>query len=99
MPLPNFHSVRIRDPGAFTRILQLQELPNGIRILGGPLKSDPRGPGKPQSYRFPKDKFTVTQAKAWLKDHDIKYILFEPAEPSATGKAMNKFIRKKAGRS
>lgn len=78
-PLPNFHSARIASPNLFVRIVQLQELPNGIRILGGPLKSDPQGSGKPQSYRFPRDKFTVSEAKTWLKDHDIKVILFEPA--------------------
>jgi len=52
-------------------------------IYGGPLKTDPSGSGKPQAYRFPKDKFTVAQAKAWLKEHDITYILFEPATEGA----------------
>lgn len=83
MPLPNFHSARIKSPDAFVRIVTLQTLPNGIAILGGPLKSDPSGSGKPQAYRFPKAKFTVAQAKAWLKEHDITYVLFEPAAPSA----------------
>lgn len=49
-------------------------------IYGGPLKSDPRGATKVQSIRFPKDKFSVKQAKAWLKDHKHKHILFEPAK-------------------
>ncbi|KKN24458.1 hypothetical protein LCGC14_0894830, partial [marine sediment metagenome] len=83
-PFPNEHAARIASPGLFVRIVQLQKLPNGIRILGGPLKTDPQGSGKPQSYRFPRDKFTSSEAKTWLKDHDIKFILFEPA----TGKDM-----------
>ena len=49
-------------------------------IYGGPLKSDPRGPTKVQAIRFPKDKFSVKEAKKWLKDHKRKYILFEPAK-------------------
>lgn len=83
-PFANEHAARIASPNLFERIVQLEKLPNGIRILGGPLKSDPQGSGKPQSYRFPKDKFTVSEAKAWLSDHEIKFILFEPA----TGKDM-----------
>ena len=36
-----------------------------------------------QSYRFDKNKFTIEEAKIWLKKHDISYISFEPAsEPS-----------------
>ena len=83
MPYPNYHSARIKSPDAFARIRVLQTLPNGILIYGGPLKTDPRGSGKPQAYRFPKTKFTVAEAKAWLKDHDITYTLFEPAGPAA----------------
>jgi uncharacterized protein len=79
-PLPNFHAARVRDPGDFARILQLKELPNGIRIIGGPLKSDPQGSMVAQSYRFPKTKFTAASAKQWLKKHDIKYLTFEPAK-------------------
>lgn len=79
LPFPNEHAARIADPELFARVVQLQELPNGIRVLGGPLKTDPAGSGKTQSYRFPKDKFTVDQARKWLQDHDIKPILFEPA--------------------
>jgi len=79
-PFTNFHAARVRDPDDFVRIRVLQTLPNGIMIYGGPLKSDPQGSTKPQTYRFPKDKFTVAEAKKWLTDHDIKYISFEPAE-------------------
>ncbi|GAG77318.1 unnamed protein product, partial [marine sediment metagenome] len=32
-----------------------------------------------QAYRFKKINFTAAEAKKWLKDHDIKYMLFEPA--------------------
>lgn len=79
MPFPNFHAARAVNPDNFVRIVQLQELPNGVRILGGPLKTDPRGSGKPQSYRFPISGFTASEARKWLSDHDITVQLFEPA--------------------
>jgi len=93
-PMPNFHSARIRDPDDFVRIVQLKELENGIRVIGGPLKSDPDGPTEAQAYRFPKDKFTVAEAKKWLKDHDIKYIDFEPAseDKAAEGEIERRFF-------
>ena len=78
-PYPNFHAARVRDPKDFSSIVVLQTLPNGIMIYGGTLKSEPKGLSKPQAYRFPKDKFTASEAKQWLKDHNIKYILFEKA--------------------
>jgi len=79
MPYPNFHSARIRQPGRFVRIRVLRILSNGIMIYGGPLKSDSRGLSKTQSYRFPVKKWTVAQAKAWLRKHKIKWLLFEKA--------------------
>ena len=93
-PFPNEHAARIASPNLFEKIVQLEKLPNGIRILGGPLKSDPQGSGKPQSYRFPRDKFTTSQARTWLKEHDIKFILFEPATGKDTYEnLLPKYIR------
>jgi hypothetical protein len=81
MPYPNFHAARVRRPGDFTRIRQLRQLPNGVRILGGPLKADPRGGTKAQSYWFPRDRFSAAEARAWLREHKIRIILFERATP------------------
>jgi hypothetical protein len=80
MPLPNFHSARVIGPDRFARIVTLRTLPNGIQILGGPLKTNPSGQGKPQAYRFPKSKFTVDQAKKWLKENNINFVSFEAAK-------------------
>ena len=79
MPYPNYHAARIKNPNLFVRIVVLRTLDNGIMIYGGPLKSNPGGGTTAQTYRFPRTKFTVAQAKTWLRDHDIKWILFEPA--------------------
>lgn len=78
-PYPNYHAARIKSPGLFLRVRVLQTTKEGIMIYGGPLKSDPRGPTKTQAVRFPKDKYSVKEAKAWLKEHKQSYILFEPA--------------------
>jgi ATP-dependent Clp protease protease subunit len=82
MPYPNFHAARVKDPDLFDHIVVLKTLDNGIMIYGGPLKSNPKGSIEDQAYRFPADKFTVAEAKKWLKDHDIHYILFEKATGS-----------------
>lgn len=82
MPYENFHAFRIRDPGDFDHIVMLEETPNGIQIYGGPLKSDPKGDTKAQTYRFPRAKFTFAEARNWMQEHNLKYIDSE----EATGK-------------
>ena len=79
MPFPNYHAARIKAPNLFLRVRVMQTTKEGIMIYGGPLKSDPRGPSKTQSIRFPKDKYSAKEAKAWLKEHKYSAILFEPA--------------------
>lgn len=81
MPYPNFHAARVRDPDDFIegtfRTIQLRP---GVSLILGKLKSDGKnGPMTAQAYRFDKRKFTVDQAKDWLKKHKVKTILFEPA--------------------
>jgi hypothetical protein len=64
------------------------EIKPGINLITGKLKEGgPNGPMTAQTYRFEMDKFTVDQAKAWLKKHKIKPILFEP------GKAEKKEVK------
>lgn len=81
MPYPNWHSARIRQPGGFVRIRVLWSK-QGIMARGGPLKSNPRGGAKIQAIWFKATKWTVSQAKKWLREHKYKYIEFE----KATGK-------------
>jgi hypothetical protein len=97
MPYPNFHSARVKEPGDFLEndthhIVMLAELPNGIQIYGGRLKSDPEGGTKPQTYRFPKTKFSPESARAWLKQHDISPISFEVATEKKDGEGIQKNV-------
>src|SRR5574343_494712 len=83
MPYPNFHAARVRDPGDFVdSSFRSKELPDtkGILLVMGKLKSDKNGSMVAQVYRFPKDSYTVDEAKKWLRDNNVKYILFEPAK-------------------
>jgi hypothetical protein len=77
MPFPNFHAARVKNPDLFDNIVVLKTFPNGIMIYGGKLKGETST--TEQSYRFPKSKFSVEEAKQWLKDHDITIITFEKA--------------------
>lgn len=79
MPFPNFHSARITAPGQYDRFAT-QNIAPGINIILG-IKG---GKSERQAIRFDKNKFTVQQAKAWLKEHDVKFILFEPATATAS---------------
>ena len=84
MPMVNFHAARVQNPddfldakGAWATIT----IKPGIELVTGKLKSDGMsGSMTAQSYRFDKDKFTVDQAKKWLKKHKVKTVLFEPAK-------------------
>jgi hypothetical protein len=77
-PYPNEHACRITDPGKYIRIRrQNDKFGKGIHAIWGI-----QGGGKPvelQAIRFSKDKFTPKEARAWLKDHEYKCKMFEPA--------------------
>lgn len=89
MPYPNFHAARVKSPGDFQNIVVLKKLPNGVMIYGGKLKGETTSTA--QAYRFPKDKFDAAQAKAWLKEHDIKVMLFEPAGKATDAEDLLRF--------
>lgn len=78
MPYPNEHAARLRDPGDFQPdSFRRKQIADGITLILGRLKGETTMTG--QAYRFKADKFTAAEAKAWLKDHDIKFISFEEA--------------------
>lgn len=81
IPYPNFHAARLKEPDLFLRIRVIWAK-QGIMAYGGPLKSDPRGGVVMQAIRFKASRWTVAEAKKWLKEHKYHVILFE----KATGK-------------
>jgi hypothetical protein len=79
-PYANEHAARLRDPGDFESIKQIwEDEDEGIRALGGPLKSDADGPNVEQAIRFDADKWTPSEAEEWLDENDYTVILFEEA--------------------
>lgn len=78
MPYPNEHAARIRNPGEFTEgSFRRLEVADGIIIIVGRLKGETTT--STQTYRFNRKKFTAAEAKEWLKEHNIKFTLFEKA--------------------
>ena len=78
MPYPNEHSARILNPASCTKTYGRQQIAPGISRVACRLKANPDKWGT-QAYRFQKTKFTAAEARAWLREHDIKYTLFEAA--------------------
>lgn len=77
MPFPNEHAARLKDPGKFKRFRrQKNKGGQGVDFIFG---VTPEGKTEVQAVRFAKTKFTVPEAKKWLKEHKMKSIMFEPA--------------------
>ncbi|GAH69526.1 unnamed protein product, partial [marine sediment metagenome] len=96
MPYANEHSARLRDPDDFDAdsfrrtkggtIYGSKKVPETIGIVWGKLKgkAKPDDPPIPQALRFPTENWTESEAKKWLEDNEIKFVLFEPAEEEKT---------------
>ena len=89
-PYPNEHSARLQDPGKFDKFRRKADgtlynkikVPSTIDVIWGHLEGEEDDSWAAQALRFPTKNWTTTEAKAWLKDNDIKYIGFEPASKS-----------------
>lgn len=78
MPYPNEHAARVGNPGKYTRFRR-RTLKPGIDVIFGVTSE---GKAEIQAYRFAKSKYTAEQAQAWLREHNVKPIKFEPAKES-----------------
>lgn len=100
-PYSNEHSARIKSPALFNpdtfkrkkdgTIYGSIKVPITAAVIWGKLKEHdaPADNPIPQAMRFPVEDWTVAQAKAWLKDNNVKYENFEPAEKSLEGVLQN----------
>lgn len=96
MPYPNEHAARIVDPGAFQReSFRRKKLTSGVDAIFAKRKGGTKM--EIQAYRFAKEKFTPSEAKEWLKKHNISQTMFEVAkdeideEDGCGGKRKKKF--------
>jgi len=93
MPYPSEHAARVRDPDDFQpNSFRSKTLPGGVRLILGRLRDE--STMTVQAYRFPADSYSVEEAKAWLKENDVKDILFE--EATGEEKAMRDMRNRKA---
>lgn len=78
MPYPNFHAFRLIQPSQFIDgSIKALDVGKGIQIYTGRLKST--GKSARQSIHFDKNKWTFSEAKEWIKDHNFKPIIQEKA--------------------
>lgn len=94
-PYPNEHSARLQSPDKFDKdsfrrtkggtIYGSKKVPSTISIIWAKLKgkAKPSDPPIAQALRFLTKSWTVAEAKKWLKDNNITFTLFEPAEKVA----------------
>ena len=105
-PYPNEHSARLQDPDKFDSksfrrtkgglVYGSKKIPTTISIIWGKLKNKakPADPPVAQALRFPVKDWTVTKAKKWLTDNEIKYKVFESAIRKTKKMWSKKYIEK-----
>ena len=77
MPITGQHAARQEDPSQFESFRRVHEdgLPEGIDFIYG-ITSE--GKSEVQSIRFDSGKWSESEAKKWLADHDFSSSQFEP---------------------
>jgi len=95
MPYVTEHSGRVKNPDLFVPTsFRRKKITDGVSIIIGKLKTDLTGSTVTQAYRFDKKKFTVAQARKWLKDHKIDTVSFEAAKNEMTVQNFNLLLHK-----
>jgi HK97 family phage major capsid protein/HK97 family phage prohead protease len=75
-PYPNEHAARLTDPDQYDDIRRVNdEFGAGIDAIYG-IKD---GTSELQALRFDADRFTPSEAREWLADHDFEAMMFEEA--------------------
>jgi len=81
MPFPNEHAARQTDPNQYVRFARHNGRGGaGIHFIFGVKRS---GLSEIQSIRFDKNRYTPSEARAWLKAHDFKTNLEVATQKSA----------------
>lgn len=65
-----YHHIPVKDKSQFVDgSFKTIDITSGIKAIVGKLKSDPQGSTHVQKYLFDVDKFSLEEAKKWVKDH------------------------------
>ncbi|MCK4374723.1 MAG: hypothetical protein KAX19_05315, partial [Candidatus Brocadiae bacterium] len=82
MPYGTVHSARLKDPKLYIRIRKEEnKFGPGIHAQWGIRRKAGKETAELQSIHFDASKFSAGEAKQWLRSHDYRPILFEPAQP------------------
>jgi hypothetical protein len=68
-PYPNEHACRLNDPGKYERFVRIKRKHNG-KEYSAIIGFKKGGGSEDQAYRYPKDTWSETEARAHCKDHD-----------------------------
>ena len=55
------------------------KIPSSIKVLFGQLKTQSGKDGAVQALRFPVSNWTSNEARVWLRNNKVKYVIFEGA--------------------
>lgn len=87
MPFPNEHAARMKDPKRYAKMRRENDkFASGIHAIWGVLED---GTTEVQAIHFDSAKFTAAEAKAWLKEHDMNPMEFEPASEARSASDNN----------
>jgi len=76
MPYPNEHACRLEDPGKFkrfTRVERKSSVGKTYSVLFGWMSVGGKEISREQAYRYPKDTWNASQARAHCKSHDGRF--------------------------
>jgi hypothetical protein len=76
MPMPNYHSFRLKNPSQFDRFSYKKHESAGVDLVIGWKNNH----SEIQAVRFDKDKFDMSQARKWMKEHNFSAIKTEKAK-------------------
>jgi len=99
LPFPNEHAARLKTPESLTPFVRIRrtegsgdgtvqgvKVPESISVIWYIIKREGKEVPVPQALRFPTKTWTEDEARKWLKDNEIKPILFEPASEAEESK-------------
>ena len=88
-PYPNEHAARLQDPSKYSEFRRETEAGGpGIDFIYGLFEMDGEITSELQAIRFDADRYSETEAVAWLDEHDFQAIEFEPAIQEKTAETL-----------
>jgi HK97 family phage prohead protease len=85
-PYPNEHAVRLNQPSKYVRFARKNdEMGSGIDAIYG-ITED--GTTELQALRFDSTKYTITEVRNWIKEHDMNPISIEEASGKTEEKSL-----------